>query len=205
MNECNQTHPDMAELCTELIARLRALDRQRVDGDGRIHEAEVAVLAATKALHAVKARIAGLLEQKRVHEHAGAGGEAMQLEALLVAAADDERACDASRRQALLRAAHLKLELEAARCHECITGTIAEAFQAFVDEAERFAQVYQATERRPLTGFDAAAIAVRALNGQANAIAEQYAPKLASNVQAAAEASSVVAAVEELRSRAYHG
>ncbi len=199
MDTRDQTDPDVAEMGTELIARLGALDRQRVDSDGRIHAAEVAVLAATKALHAAAARTSELLEQKRVHERAEAHGrEALQLEALLAAARDDERACDLRRRQALLDAARLKLEWEAARYQECITGTIAEAFQAFVDEAERFAQVHQATQQRPLTGFDAVAVALRALNAQVNVIASQHAPNLMGNLPVHGETSSVVAAVEKL-------
>src|SRR5262249_4740484 len=106
--------------------------------------------------------------------------------------------CDSRRRHALLEVARLKLELQAARYQECIARTIAEAFQAFVDEAERFAQVYQATQWRPMIGFDAIAIALRALNVQMKLMAGQGAPILAQNFPVTNETSSVVPAVEEL-------
>ncbi|HVZ36644.1 MAG TPA: hypothetical protein VG963_29650 [Polyangiaceae bacterium] len=199
MNDLDQTYPGVAEMRPELVARLGALDRQGVDPDGRIHEAEVAVLAATSALHAARARTADLLEQKRVHERARAHGrEGLQLEALLVAAAEHERACDVRRRQTLLDVAGLKLQLRAARYQECITGIVAELFQAFLDEAERFAQVYQATQRRPLVGFDAVAIALRALNVPMNSLAGLQVPNPPRNVPVTAETFSVAAAVEEL-------
>jgi hypothetical protein len=244
MNELNQIEPGVAVIRTELIARLRVLDRQRVDPSGRIDDAELAVLHATKALHAARTATADLVEQKRVHERAAADARAsvdrlalregellrsprteasdaelrdvdlakrralhdaeaqdrqvLLFDPLLVSANENERACDGRRRQALLDVARLRLELQAARYQECIARAIAEAFQAFVDEAERFAQVYQATQRRPLVGFDAVAIALRALNVQMQLMAGQGAPILAQNFPVTNETSSVVPAVEEL-------
>lgn len=245
MNELDQIHPGVAVFRTELIERLGALDRQRVDPDGRIHDAELAVLAATKALHAAKTGTAHLLEQRHVHERAAAEArasvdrltvhegellssprseasaaelrdvelakrralrdaeahdrESLQLDPLLVSAGENERACDVHRRKALLDVACLRLELRAARYQECIARTIAELFQAFVDEAERFAEVYQATQRRPLVGFDAVAIALRALNVQMTLMAGHGAPLLAQTFPVTNETSSVVPAVEDLR------
>jgi hypothetical protein len=208
MNELDQIHPSAAEFSLELIDRLAALDRQRVDPGGRIHDAEVAVLVATKALHAAKTATADLVEQKRLCEPAAAEAEdreALQLDRLLISARENERACDFRRRQAVLDVGRLKLELQAARYQECITGTIAQAFQGFVDEAERFAQVYQATQGRPLAGFDAVAVALRALNVQMNVMAGQRAPVSTRNAPVANETSSVVAAVEELQKRVLGG
>ena len=74
-----------------------------------------------------------------------------------------------------------------------------------MDEAERFAQVYQATQGRPLAGFDAVAVALRALNVQMNVMAGQRAPVSTRNAPVANETSSVVAAVEELQKRVLGG
>lgn len=244
MNELNQTYPGVAVIRPELIARLRVLDQQRVDPGDRIRDAELAVLHATKALHAARTATADLVEQRRVHECAAAEARAnadrlalregellssprteasdaelrdidlaklravrdaeaqdrqdLLFDPLLVSAGENERACDIRRRQALLDVARLRLELQAARYQDCIARTIAEAFQAFVDEAERFVQVYQATQRRPLVGFDAVAIAQRALNVQMKAMAGQDAPILAQNFPVTSQTSSVVPAVKEL-------
>jgi len=244
MNEFNQIHSGVAVVRTELIARVGVLDRQRVDPSGRIREAELAVLVATKALHAARTGTLDLVEGRRVHERAGVeartkvarlavrerellgsprseasdaelrdielakrravrdaeaqDGAALQCDPPLVSACENERACDLRRRQALLAVARLRLELQAARYQECITHTIAELFQAFADEAERFAQVYQATQCRPLVGFDAVAIALRALNVQMKLLAGQAAPILAQNFPVTNETSSVVPGVEEL-------
>jgi hypothetical protein len=208
MNRQNQNHPGVAVIRTELTARIDTLDRQRTDSAGRIHDAEVAVLAATKALHAAKDSIADIVERKRAHERAAAEArgngdvngadseerEVSKLDALLLGAVEHERACDVRRRQALVHAAHLKLEVQAARYQECIAHIVPELFQAFVDEAERFAQVYQATERQPLLEFDAAAVALRALNVQMKLMAGQRAPILA---QETGETSSVVTALND--------
>src|SRR5262245_1020422 len=70
MNELDQIHPGVAVFRTELIARLGVLDRQGVDPGGRIHDAELAVLVATKALHDAKTGTADLVERRRVHERA---------------------------------------------------------------------------------------------------------------------------------------
>ena len=244
MNERNHIQPGVAVFRTELIARLRVLDRQPVDPGGRIHDAELAVLVATKALHAAMTGTADLVEQRRVHERAAVEARAsmdrlavregellgsprseasdaelhdielakrravrdaeaqdravLQSDPLLVNACENERACDFRRRRALLEVARLRLELEAARYQECITRSIAEMFQAFVDEAERFAQVYQATQWRSLVGIDAVAIALRALNVQMKLMAGQRAPILAETFPVTNETSSVVPAIEEL-------
>jgi hypothetical protein len=198
MKELDQIYPGVAKFSLELIDRLGALDRQRVDPGGRIHDAELAVLAATRALHA--ARTAAAEAQDR---------QALPFDPVLVSAGENVRACEVRRRQALLEVARLKLELQAARYQECITGTIAQAFQGFVDEAERFAQVYQATQSRPLDGFDAVAIALRALNAQMNAqmnvMAGERAPMSTPNSPVANETPSVVAAVEALLQRVLGG
>jgi hypothetical protein len=151
-NELDQIHPGVAKFSIELMARLGALDPQRVDPDGRIRDAELASWSPPKALHAANAATADLVEQKRVGE--------------LVIAREHERACDLRRRQALLDVARMKLELQAARYQECITRTLAEVSPGTPGRSERFAQVYQATQRRPLVGFDAVAIALGALDVQ---------------------------------------
>src|SRR5262245_478025 len=71
MNEFHHTYPGVAVIRPELIARLRVLDQQRVDPGGRIRNAELAVLDATRALHAAKTATADLVEQRRMHERAG--------------------------------------------------------------------------------------------------------------------------------------